>query len=61
MRAQTEMASGITEELEERQQDRLGNLDEAWRVSKAGTYGACQNCGRVIDEERLEANPTTTF
>lgn len=55
------MASGITEELEERQQDRLGNLDEAWRVSKAGTYGACQNCGRVIDEERLEANPTTTF
>lgn len=60
-RAQTEVASGITGALDERQQDRLGNIDEALARIEAGTYGECQNCGRVIDEERLEANPTTTF
>ena len=59
--AQTEVASGITEALEERQQDRLGNIDEALARIEAGTYGECQNCGRPIDEERLDINPTTTF
>jgi DnaK suppressor protein len=59
--AQTEVASGITEALEERQQDRLGNIDAALARIEAGTYGECQNCGRPIGEERLEANPTTTF
>ena len=59
--AQTEVASGITEALAERQQDRLGNIDEALARIEAGTYGECQNCGRAISEERLEANPTTIF
>ena len=58
-RAQTEVASGITEALAERQQDRLGKIDEALARIEAGTYGECQNCGRLIKEERLEANPTT--
>lgn len=30
----------------------LGSLDD-------GTYGRCHNCGTAIDEERLEATPTT--
>jgi DnaK suppressor protein len=59
--AQTEVVSGITEALEERHQDRLGNIDEALARIEAGTYGKCQNCRRPIGEERLEANPTTTF
>jgi DnaK suppressor protein len=59
--AQSEVASGITETLEERQQDRLGNLDEALARIEAGTFGECQNCGRPISDERLEANPTTAF
>ena len=59
--AQTEVASGITEALEERQQDRLGNIDDALARIEAGTYGECQDCGRPIGEDRLEANPTTTF
>lgn len=58
-RAQTEVASGITEALAERQQDRLGKIDEALARIEAGIYGECQNCGRLINEERLEANPTT--
>jgi DnaK suppressor protein len=59
--AQSEVASGITETLEERQQDRLGNIDEALARIEAGTFGECQNCGRPISDERLEANPTTAF
>jgi DnaK suppressor protein len=60
--AQTELASGITEALGERQQDRVGNnIDEALARIEAGIYGECQNCRRPIGEERLEANPTTTF
>ena len=59
--AQTEIAGGITGAIEERQQDRLGNIDDALVRIEGGNYGQCQSCGRVIDEERLEANPTTTF
>jgi DnaK suppressor protein len=59
--AQTELASGIAEALVERQQDRVGNIDEALARIEAGTYGECQNCGLPIGEERLEANPTTAF
>jgi|RhiMetdeSRZDD1v2_1073273.scaffolds.fasta_scaffold239558_1 DnaK suppressor protein len=59
--AQTEVASGITEALRERQQDRLGNIDEALARIEAGTYGDCQNCGRPIGEERLEVNAITIF
>jgi RNA polymerase-binding transcription factor DksA len=59
--AQTEVTSGITEALGERQQVRLGNIDEVLARIEAGTYGDCQSCGRPIGRERLEANPTTTF
>src|SRR5918993_386827 len=59
--AQTEVASGITQTLGERQHDRLGNIDEALARIDAGTYGDCQTCGQPIGEERLEANSTTTF
>ena len=55
-RAQTEVTSGISEALSERQQDRLGNIDEALARIEAGSYGECQNCGRLIKEERVEAN-----
>ena len=58
-RAQSEVTSGIAEALAERRQDRLGNIDEALARIEAGTYDECQNCGRLINEERLAANPTT--
>lgn len=32
----------------------LARLDE-------GTYGTCQACGAVIDDERLAAEPATAF
>ena len=41
--APIEVASGITEALEERQQDKLGNIDEALARIEAGTFGECQD------------------
>ena len=40
--ARIEVASGITEALE-RQQDKLGNIDEALARIEAGTFGECQD------------------
>lgn len=28
---------------------------------KIGNYGLCENCGKMIDTERLAINPTATF
>jgi len=36
----------------------LGEIDAAVDRWDAGTYGACEECGARIGEERLEARPT---
>lgn len=36
-------------------------LDEALKRIKKGTYGFCDNCGQMIDTDRLNANPTAKF
>ncbi len=43
--------------LEENSEQVLQAIDEALARIDAGTYGICQNCGRPISEERLEALP----
>jgi RNA polymerase-binding protein DksA len=35
----------------------LGDVEHALRRMDAGTYGVCENCGREISVERLEAIP----
>jgi RNA polymerase-binding protein DksA len=35
----------------------LADVEHALRRMDAGTYGSCENCGREISEERLEAIP----
>jgi RNA polymerase-binding protein DksA len=35
----------------------LGGVEHALRRMDAGTYGTCENCGREIPLERLEAIP----
>jgi DnaK suppressor protein len=35
----------------------LSDVDHALRQMDAGTYGSCENCGREISVERLEAIP----
>jgi RNA polymerase-binding transcription factor DksA len=39
----------------------LNEVDRALGKIEAGTYGACEACGREIAEPRLEAMPTTRF
>ncbi len=43
--------------LEENSEQVLQAIDEALARIDEGTYGICQNCGRPISEERLEALP----
>jgi RNA polymerase-binding protein DksA len=35
----------------------LGDIDNALAKIDAGTYGICEQCGRPIGEDRLEAMP----
>ncbi|HHX74653.1 MAG TPA: hypothetical protein GX699_07100 [Firmicutes bacterium] len=39
----------------------LERVDEALRKIAGGTYGICENCGRQISEERLDAVPYTEY
>jgi RNA polymerase-binding protein DksA len=39
----------------------LESVDAALARLAAGTYGKCENCGRPISPERLEALPTATW
>ena len=43
--------------LEENSEHMLHAIDAALERIAAGTYGVCQNCGRQIAEDRLEAIP----
>lgn len=36
----------------------LGDVEHALRRMDVGTYGSCENCGREISVERLEAIPS---
>jgi RNA polymerase-binding protein DksA len=43
--------------LGENSEQVLGEIDEALRRIKDGSYGTCKVCGKEIGEERLEAYP----
>ncbi len=43
--------------LEENSEQLLKAIDDALRRISEGAYGVCQNCGRQISAERLEALP----
>jgi RNA polymerase-binding transcription factor len=47
----------LDEGLEENAEHILGEIEAALGRIDEGTYGLCANCGRPIDEERLEAVP----
>jgi RNA polymerase-binding protein DksA len=46
--------------LEENAEGILGAVEAALGRIDDGTYGTCENCGRTIGEERLEAIPYAT-
>lgn len=45
----------------ERVQAELTDVEHALRRLDDGTYGTCEACGRLIDENRLEAMPAARF
>ena len=47
--------------LEESEEVHLSHVEAALKRIDAGTYGICENCGRPIQPERLEAMPWVTL
>lgn len=47
--------------LEDNAEAVLAQINAALERIEAGTYGICQNCGRPIPPERLEARPWATL
>lgn len=47
--------------LREGLKHRLNHIQDALKHMENGTYGVCDNCGKNIDEDRLEAMPSTTL
>jgi DnaK suppressor protein len=63
--AQTAAATEVTEsqrgqQLREREQLHLGQIEGALKRIDAGSFGLCQTCGKAIAPERLEALPWAT-
>lgn len=46
--------AGIVTQLEKQ----LNEIDSALERIDKGTYGLCETCGKPIEKERLEANPS---
>lgn len=47
--------------LSEHEEQELEEVDYALQKMQAGTYGICEDCGRDIPYERLEAMPTARY
>lgn len=45
--------------FEEREREKLQNIDDAFARMKEGTYGECDECGEDIEIDRLLALPFT--
>ena len=43
-----------------RDMEELQEIDASLKRIDEGTYGICEECGREIDQRRLEAQPTAT-
>jgi len=47
--------------LEKRTKDQLAEVERALEKFAKGTYGLCENCGKPINHERLEALPQALY
>lgn len=47
--------------LEKRTKDQLAEVERALEKFEKGTYGICENCGKQINPERLEALPQALY
>lgn len=39
-------------------EEKLAKINKALKKIEDGSYGICENCGKNIEEDRLEANPS---
>ena len=47
--------------LREGMKHQVSHIDDALKSMSQGTYGVCEMCGKKIDDDRLEAMPSTTL
>lgn len=47
--------------LGERESQMIADIDQALLRIEEGSYGVCAQCGKLIDERRLEAVPTARY
>jgi DnaK suppressor protein len=59
--AQKDRITRVTSRLNERDQQKIREINTALDRIKVGVYGKCQRCGREIGTKRLRALPTTTL
>jgi RNA polymerase-binding protein DksA len=59
--AQKDRITRLTSRFQERERQKLREIDAALDRVAAGTYGRCEKCGREIGIDRLRALPTTTL
>lgn len=52
---------GMQQKLLENEETRLVEVDRALERIENGTFGACQECGKPIGEQRLEAKPWARY
>jgi DnaK suppressor protein len=49
------------ENLDDKKNDTMRELEAVLERIEAGRFGICEKCGRSIEDERLSANPTLTL
>jgi RNA polymerase-binding protein DksA len=59
--AAMEQAKEQLQWLEKEQKQRLAQIEQALAHIAAGKYGICDNCGKPIAPERMEAKPLATL
>ena len=59
--ASRDVATELALNLGERESQMIADIDQALLRIKEGSYGLCSQCGRPIDERRLEAMPTARY
>lgn len=59
--AKEETSHERVEAIEKELRINMEEVDKALERIENGTYGICQNCGNMIDTDRLSVKPTALF
>jgi RNA polymerase-binding transcription factor DksA len=60
-KALAERATRGGENLDNKKNDTMRELDAVLERIETGKFGICEQCGRSIEDEQLSANPTITL